>query len=93
MWVSIGLQVDPAVGDQVEVVRDRVLALPSNLLDTEGVGADPGDLLEVQRAPLPPARRVHAGLHERARGLRTRTPTSNVSGLPTVSYTTSIAPG
>ena len=35
------------------------LRKPLDLLDTEGVGADPVDLLEVQRTPLPPARRVH----------------------------------
>ena len=59
-------EVDATVGDQVEVVADAVLALALDLLDPERVRPDPGDLLEVERAPLPSARRVHAALHERA---------------------------
>ena len=53
-------------GDQVEVVLDAVLAHALDLLDAERVGADPADLLEVERAPLPAAGRVDAALHERA---------------------------
>src|SRR5207249_2108494 len=59
-------EVDAAATDQIEVVLDAVLAEALDLLDAEGVGADPVDLLEVQRAPLPPAGSVHAALHERA---------------------------
>ena len=62
-------EVDAAVLHEVEVVLDAVLADALDLLDAEGVGADPADLLEVERAPLPPAGRVHAALHERAAGL------------------------
>ena len=44
------------------------LRSPVDLLEPERVGAHPGDLLEVQRAPLPPAGRVHTGLHQRPAG-------------------------
>src|SRR5713101_2713373 len=46
-------EVDPARGGEIEVVRDPVLAAALDLLHTEGVGADPADLLEVERTPLP----------------------------------------
>src|SRR5271156_6174408 len=60
-----GTQINSAVDNQIEVVLDRVLALPVDLLDPECVAAHPADLLEVQRTPLPPAWRMHPGLHQR----------------------------
>lgn len=48
---------------------DCVLTKPLDLLDTEGVAADPVDLLEVQRAPLPSARRMHSHAHLERLGL------------------------
>src|SRR5207302_8507446 len=59
-------QVDASVARQVEVVLGAVLAAGLDLLDPEGVRADPRDLLEVQRAPLPACRAVEAGFHQRA---------------------------
>ena len=41
------------------------LRCPSTSSIAEGIRADPADLLEVQRAPLPPAGGVHTGLHQR----------------------------
>lgn len=78
-------EVDPIVGDEVEVVLDAVLADPVDLLDPERVRADPGDLLEVQRAPLPAARGVDTALDKCPRALSTRTSTVKVSGLAMVS--------
>ena len=42
-------QIDPALFHQVQVVGDPVHPDTVDLLDPEGVGSDPGDLLEVQR--------------------------------------------
>src|SRR6185503_4376371 len=43
-----------------------MFALSVDLLDPECIGANPVDLLEVQRAPLPPPWCVHTGLHQRS---------------------------
>src|SRR5438132_9072043 len=59
-------EVDPTVGDEVEVVADAVLPFAVDGLDPERVRPDPGDLLEVEGAPLPSSWRVHAALYERA---------------------------
>ncbi len=44
---------------------DAVHAHAFDLLHPEGVGPHPGDLLEVERRPLPTAGSVHPALHER----------------------------
>src|SRR6476660_9315569 len=43
-----------------------MFALSVDLLEPECIGANPVDLLEVQRAPLPPPWCVHTGLHQRS---------------------------
>jgi hypothetical protein len=60
-----GAEVDAAGAHEVEVVLHPVLADAFDLLDAEGVGAHPADLLEVERAPFPATRRVDAALDER----------------------------
>src|SRR5262245_52516943 len=42
-------EIDAASADEIEVVRDAVLAHTVDGLDAERVRADPGDLLEIQR--------------------------------------------
>ena len=61
-------EVDAPVGHEVEVVGDGVLALAVDGLDAEGVRAHPVDLLEVERRPLPPRRRVDPALDQGAAG-------------------------
>src|SRR2546423_14217540 len=45
-------QVDASRGGEIQVMGDSVLANAVDLLDAESVGADPADLLEVQRREL-----------------------------------------
>src|SRR5262245_3549449 len=59
-------EVDASVDHQIDVVLDAMLAHALDLLDAKGVRADPADLLEVERAPLPPTGRGHTALHQRA---------------------------
>src|SRR5436190_21261062 len=63
-------EVDPTGRDEIEVLLDAVLAHALDLFDAERVGPHPVDLLEVERAPLPPAGRVDAALHQRASRLQ-----------------------
>ena len=73
--------VEPAVGDQLQVVGDGVLPPALELLDAERVRPGDGDLLEVDGRRLPPLGRGHAGIDQAPRSARTRTPTSRVSAL------------
>src|SRR5262245_22006080 len=50
--------VDAAALHEVEVDLHRVGAPSLELLDAEGVRADDGDLLEVERCPFEPLRRL-----------------------------------
>src|SRR5438132_10284190 len=47
------VEVDAAGGDKVEIVLDPVALNTIDLLEAERVRTHPGDLLEVERRPLP----------------------------------------
>ncbi len=68
VWVTRPARSTRPRGGEVEVVLDAVAPDAVHLLDAEGVGADPADLLEVERAPLPAAGGMHAALDQRAPG-------------------------